>query len=227
MAPGIGLEIDFMSDLEPELGTRNQFDPIIRHAPDSGFRVASARRTAWRGRVRLRRGSGGRRRACAREGGGRELRPAPRHAKSRHRCWAARSDSAGSADRVVLGADTAVVLDDAILGKPRDDDERARHAAASLGPHARGADRRQRTREATRESHVVETTTVTLASLTDAEIDWYVSTGEGRDKAEPMRFKDLRRGFVERIDGSYTNVVGLPIAAVYAILGRYLSRKSL
>ena len=82
-------------------------------------------------------------------------------------------------------------------------------------------------RAADGEWHTVETTAVTLASIDDDEIDWYVSTGEGRDKAGAYAVQGLASRFVERINGSYTNVVGLPIAAVWAILGRYLSRKSL
>ena len=129
-------------------------------------------------------------------------------------------------DSVVLGADTAVVLDGAILGKPGDDDE-AREMLRRLSLRTHEVLTGVSVRAADGEWHTVETTAVTLASIDDDEIDWYVSTGEGRDKAGAYAVQGLASRFVERINGSYTNVVGLPIAAVWAILGRYLSRKSL
>jgi septum formation protein len=61
----------------------------------------------------------------------------------------------------------------------------------------------------------VAVTTVELAPLTDAEINWYVSSGEPRDKAGAYAIQGLASRFVTRIDGSYSNVVGLPVAIVY------------
>jgi nucleoside triphosphate pyrophosphatase len=61
----------------------------------------------------------------------------------------------------------------------------------------------------------VAVTTVEFAPLTDAEIDWYVSSGEPRDKAGAYAIQGLAARFVTRIDGSYSNVVGLPVAVVY------------
>jgi septum formation protein len=64
----------------------------------------------------------------------------------------------------------------------------------------------------------VETTTVEFAPLTGDDIAWYVASGEPMDKAGAYAIQGLASRFIPRIDGSYSNVVGLPIARVYAIL---------
>ena len=61
----------------------------------------------------------------------------------------------------------------------------------------------------------VALTTVEFAPLTDAEIDWYVASGEARDKAGAYAIQGLASRFVTRIEGSYSNVVGLPVGVVY------------
>jgi septum formation protein len=64
----------------------------------------------------------------------------------------------------------------------------------------------------------VESTRVRLATLSEAEIDWYVATGEPADKAGGNAVQGLASRFVESIDGSYSNVVGLPISRVCNLL---------
>jgi septum formation protein len=64
----------------------------------------------------------------------------------------------------------------------------------------------------------VERTIVEFAPLSQFEIDWYVATGEPRDKAGAYAIQGYASRFVTRIDGSYSNVVGLPVALVYEIL---------
>jgi septum formation protein len=64
----------------------------------------------------------------------------------------------------------------------------------------------------------VETTGVCFAALTPDEVAWYVGSGEGRDKAGSYAIQGLASRFVTRIEGSYSNVVGLPVAAVVALL---------
>jgi septum formation protein len=64
----------------------------------------------------------------------------------------------------------------------------------------------------------VARTTVEFAPLTEFEIDWYIATGEPRDKAGAYAVQGYASRFVARIDGSYSNVVGLPIALVYEML---------
>jgi septum formation protein len=123
---------------------------------------------------------------------------------------------------VILAADTTVVVDRDILGKPRDDDE----AAAML---RRLSGRRHEVMTAVsvrgdgRELNGVETTTVEFLPLSESDIAWYLSSGEGRDKAGAYGIQGLASRFVPRIDGSYSNVVGLPVAFVHQLLGRIAS----
>ena len=134
----------------------------------------------------------------------------------------ARAVLAAAGDRVVLAADTTVVIDERILGKPVDADDAAgmlralagrRHEVLTGVTLARGA------RVLTR----VERTGVHMAAMTDEEITWYVTSGEPADKAGAYAVQGLAARFVTRIEGSYSNVVGLPIALVYSML-RELSR---
>ncbi len=122
-------------------------------------------------------------------------------------------------DAIVLAADTAVVVDGDILGKPRDDAE-----AAEMLRRLSGRWHEVMTgislRTSAHELGAVETTRVQVASLSDADVSWYVSSGEGRDKAGAYAIQGLASRFIPRIDGSYANVVGLPIAAVVALLQR-------
>ena len=69
-----------------------------------------------------------------------------------------------------------------------------------------------------REVTQVVTTIVTFAELDDAMIDWYVATGEADDKAGAYGIQGAAGAFVERVDGSVTNVIGLPLAQSIALL---------
>jgi len=72
----------------------------------------------------------------------------------------------------------------------------------------------------TRKQIVVARTVVEFAPLSDAEIRWYIDSGEAWDKAGAYAVQGLASRFVTRIDGSYSNVVGLPVADVYAMCTR-------
>jgi septum formation protein len=121
-------------------------------------------------------------------------------------------------DRTVLAADTAVVVDGGILGKPIDEADAKRMLRLIGG----------RTHEVVTAVSVfhpgqivdtrVEVTTVEFAGLSEADIEWYVSSGEPMDKAGAYAVQGLASRFVTRVDGSYSNVVGLPIALVYQML---------
>ena len=122
--------------------------------------------------------------------------------------------------RVVLAADTTVVLDGAILAKPRDRADAARMLRALAGREhdvltgialARGG------RPDGHDEHV-ESTRVTFAPMTDEEIASYVASGEADDKAGAYGIQGLAACFIPRIDGSYSNVVGLPVEVVYRML---------
>ena len=119
--------------------------------------------------------------------------------------------------RPVLGADTAVVVDDRILGKPAD----AAEAAVMLRMLS-GRSHDVVTGVAVcldgREAGEVACTRVRFLQLSDAEIAWYVASGEPFDKAGAYAVQGLASRFVESIDGSYSNVVGLPVATVCRLL---------
>ena len=59
---------------------------------------------------------------------------------------------------------------------------------------------------------------VECLALTDADVSWYVASGEGRDKAGAYAIQGLASRFMARIEGSYSNVVGLPVHTVFELL---------
>lgn len=120
---------------------------------------------------------------------------------------------------VVLAADTAVVVDGQILGKPNDDDD-ARSMLKQLSGRSHEVMTAISLRSAAEEVGAMDTTTVWFGSLTDRDIAWYVATREGRDKAGAYAIQGLASRFIPRISGSYANVVGLPVALVAELFGR-------
>ncbi len=118
---------------------------------------------------------------------------------------------------VVLAADTTVVLDGASLGKPRDDTEAAgmlrrlsgrTHEVLTALAVYRGQQRLATT----------VTTRVRFRVLTDREVAWYLATGEPRDKAGAYALQGAGAALVDHLDGSDTNVIGLPLAATVLLL---------
>ncbi|MGE0041885.1 MAG: nucleoside triphosphate pyrophosphatase [Vicinamibacterales bacterium] len=130
----------------------------------------------------------------------------------------ARAGLARRPDAVVLGADTVVVLDGRILGKPADDDE-ARGVLAALSGRAHEVLTGVAVADGAGVRGAVARTQVWFATLSPAEVAAYVASGEHRDKAGAYGIQGRASCFVERIDGSYSNVVGLPVALVYRLLG--------
>lgn len=118
---------------------------------------------------------------------------------------------------VVLGADTTVVVDEAILAKP-DDEAHAREMLRRLSGRAHDVLTGVSLRRGAHEVGRVETTRVYFSRLTDADIDWYVGTGEPFDKAGAYGIQGHASRFIPRIEGSYSNVVGLPVSAVWELL---------
>jgi len=124
-------------------------------------------------------------------------------------------------DDLILGADTIVVVDEIILGKPVDADDAARMLRLLSGrvhqvttgvclvePAAPG----QAARTAS------ETTLVTMSAISDEEIHTYILTGEPMDKAGAYAIQGMAARWIPRIEGDYSNVVGLPVALVYRML---------
>jgi septum formation protein len=116
-------------------------------------------------------------------------------------------------DEVVLGADTTVMVEGQILGKPRDDEE-ARAMLRRLAGRTHDVLTGVALRHRGRTVSDVACTRVTFATLTEEDLAWYVASGEPRDKAGAYGIQGLASRFVERIEGSYPNVVGLPVALV-------------
>ena len=121
---------------------------------------------------------------------------------------------------VVLAADTVVVVDGLILGKPADDGDAARMLRLLSG-RVHHVVTGVAVRSGEREAAVVETTAVTFGGLSDEDIAWYVASGEPRDKAGAYAVQGLASRFVSKIDGSYSNVVGLPVALVCRMLAEF------
>jgi septum formation protein len=134
----------------------------------------------------------------------------------------------GRAGDCVLGADTIVVVDGTILGKPRDADDAVRmlrmlsgrtHAVITgvcvVSPGARG---QRPVASKTDVRAASETTLVTVCQLSDNEIRDYVTTGEPMDKAGAYAIQGIASRWIPRIEGDYSNVVGLPVALVYRML---------
>ena len=115
---------------------------------------------------------------------------------------------------IVLGADTVVVVDEHVLEKPRDAED-----AASMLRRLSGREHTVMTGICLRHTGGVivdhAETLVRFAPLSDAEIASCVASGEPMDKAGAYAIQGLASKFVERIDGCYFNVVGLPVSLVY------------
>ena len=124
--------------------------------------------------------------------------------------------AATRADAFVLAADTTVVVDGEILGKPEDAIDAGRMLRLLSGRRHEVLTGVCLTGPGPFERAAVVRTTVAFARLTDEEIAWYVATGEPLDKAGAYAVQGLASRFIERIEGSHPNVVGLPVELVYA-----------
>lgn len=124
---------------------------------------------------------------------------------------------------VVLAADTAVVVDGQILGKPADEDD-ARDMLRRLSGRRHDVLTGISLRQGSHEAGGVEHTGVYFSAIGDDEIEWYVKSGEGADKAGGYAVQGLAARYVWRIEGSYSNVVGLPVETVYQLLRSELGR---
>ena len=132
--------------------------------------------------------------------------------------------SAPPASRVILGADTVVVVEADLLGKPADENDARRMlrqlsgrwheviTGVALIRSGAGGNARRVAHERTR---------VRFATMTADEIEWYVATGEPMDKAGAYAIQGNAARFIEEIQGDYLNIVGLPVRLVYKLLREF------
>ena len=122
---------------------------------------------------------------------------------------------------VVLGADTIVIVDGQILGKPQDGNDAVRmlrllsgrsHQVVT-GVCLKGPQGLEDTRS--------QTTLVSMAALTEEGIRSYIATGEPMDKAGAYAIQGIASRWISSIAGDYFNVVGLPVALIYSMLSEY------
>ena len=121
-------------------------------------------------------------------------------------------------DAWILAADTVVVVDGRILGKPTGPAD-ARRMLSMLSGVVHEVLTAVVVRHAGSETSEVVSTRVRFTALSAAEIDWYVESGEPDGKAGAYAIQGLGSRFVDWIEGSWSNVVGLPVATVYRMLG--------
>ena len=127
--------------------------------------------------------------------------------------------------KLVLGADTIVVVEGEILGKPRDEADAMRMLRLLSGRTHQvitgvclGLRTGNQKLETGFEDTRSETTLVTMIPLSDEDIRSYIATGEPMDKAGAYAIQGLASRWIPRIDGDYFNVVGLPVALVFTML---------
>ena len=123
---------------------------------------------------------------------------------------------------LVLGADTIVVVDGEILGQPLDDENARRMLRLLNGKwhEVLTGVALIRVGEGPRTLVEHQSTRVRFGEMSDDEIEWYVSTGEPRDKAGAYAIQGQGGIFIKEIEGDYFNIVGLPIRLVYELAQR-------
>lgn len=128
-----------------------------------------------------------------------------------------KAQAVAAESELVLGADTTVVLLNEILGKPTDENDARRmlrllsgkwHEVLTGVSLVNGA----------KVTSDVAVTRVKFSKLSEEEANWYVASGEPMDKAGAYGIQGYASRFVERIEGSYSNVVGLPVQMIYRML---------
>ncbi len=120
------------------------------------------------------------------------------------------SGLAANDKKPVLAADTAVIVDQTIFGKPVNDDDARRmlkmpsgHSHQVMTAVALASENDLKT--------ALSVSEVRFAAMTEAEIEWYIQTGEGRDKAGSYAVQGLGAIFIDQIQGSYSGIMGLPV----------------
>ena len=123
----------------------------------------------------------------------------------------------------VIGADTTVTIDNTLLGKPRDAADVTRMLQL-LRDRTHQVTTGVAVLTATSTQAAAETTSVTMSHISDSSIAAYIATGEPMDKAGAYAIQGRAARWIPRIDGDYSNVVGLPVARLFLMLRQSVSR---
>lgn len=142
-------------------------------------------------------------------------------------CEKARAIARDFPNDLVLGADTIVIIEGQILGKPVDDADAARMLRLLSGKNHRVTTAvclcGRQTADSPRNEEVrSETTLVTMDDISEPEIQDYITTREPQDKAGAYAIQGRASRWVRKIEGDYFNVVGLPVALVYRMLHEHV-----
>jgi septum formation protein len=130
-------------------------------------------------------------------------------------------------DALVLGADTTVTIDGLILGKPQSLDDARQMLSRLCGREheiltgVAVVAGRMTERVGDRCAQAMGSSRVLMRHFTAATIEWYIATGEPMDKAGAYAVQGLGGALVERVQGSYTNAVGLPLTETLSLLHRF------
>ncbi len=149
-----------------------------------------------------------------------ELAAGPPHelvAENAYRKAAAAAGRDGAADALVLGVDTIVALGATVYGKPLDAGA-AREMLRALAGRRHTVLSGVCLIEGGRARHAVASTAVEFRALDDRLVDWYIQTGEWRERAGGYAIQGRGAALVQSIEGDYLNVVGLPIATLLELV---------
>jgi septum formation protein len=130
--------------------------------------------------------------------------------------------AANFSNDLVLAADTTVVVDEHVLGQPADDEDARRMLKLLSGRWHEVLTGVALLRAGQTEAPIVdhESTRVRFSPMSAEEVDWYVETGEPHGKAGAYGIQGRASLFIERIEGDYFNIVGLPVRLVYEMARR-------
>jgi septum formation protein len=134
-----------------------------------------------------------------------------------------KAQAVSSPGELVLGVDTVVSLGDRPYGKPSSPDE-ARSTLQALSGHTHRVISGLCLIEGANERHTKSITKVQFRELDDHLLDWYLATEEWRDRAGAYAIQGRGAALVERIEGDYFNVVGLPVALLLSLEPGLLQR---
>lgn len=130
------------------------------------------------------------------------------------------ANAAHHPDAFIIGADTVVVVESHVLGKPKDTGD-ARRMLRLLRDRTHEVITAVALRSGGRTEIEHCATKVTFRPMTASEVDWYVDTGEPMDKAGAYGIQGAASLFIDRIEGSWANVVGMPIHVMPALFQRF------